>query len=308
MNWMQVSVATTEATADVVASILIDAGAGGAEVVGGRVPEPQGDEWAEDLASLPGVTVKAYFGEDGFEAAYEDIRARLQTLRGTDEGSGTLEIAVDTVPDTDWNENFRRHFTTFRASGRVVIKPTWQDYMPEADDIVIEMDPGMAFGSGDHETTRLCLELLQKHMKTGAAVMDVGCGSGILAIAADKLGAGSVVALDYDGVSVRVARDNAAHNGANIETRRSDLLQNADKKQYDIILANIIADIVMRLNEDIRNYLAPDGVYILSGVVSDRLDEVTESLKAHGLVPVETLAQGDWRAVAARRDDAPGIC
>lgn len=307
MNWKQVSVATTDEAADVVASILIDAGAGGAEVVGGTTPEPQGDEWADDLAPLMGVTVRAYFGEDGFEAVYEDIRERLETLHSADEGAGTLEVTVDTVPDTDWNENFRKHFSTFRAAGRVVIKPTWQEYQPQTDDVVIEMDPGMAFGSGDHETTRLCLELLQKYMKSGNTVLDVGCGSGILAIAADKLGADEVLALDYDGVSVKVARENAEHNSAQIETRRSDLLRNADRKQYDIILANIIADIVIRLNEDVRDYLAPDGIYIISGVVSDRLDEVTQSLRAHGLVPVETLAMGDWRAVAARSDDAPGL-
>jgi ribosomal protein L11 methyltransferase len=307
MNWKQVSISTTDEAADVVSSILIDAGAVGTEIAGGMVPEPVGDEWTGDLAPLQGVKVKAYFGEDGFETTYETIRERLETLRASDADAGDLGIAVDTVPDTDWNENFKKHFTTFRAAGHVVVKPTWEEYKPEPDDLVIEMDPGMAFGSGVHETTRMCLDLLQKYMKPGASVLDVGCGSGILGIAADKLGAGEVLALDYDGVSVRVAQENAQRNNARIGARRSDLLQSADKKTYDVILANIIADIIIRLNEDVRDYIAQDGVYIISGVIADRLNEVLDSLKAHGLVPIETMEMADWRAIAVRRDDAPGI-
>lgn len=307
MNWKQVSVSATEQSADIVSSILIDAGASGAEIEGDSNPEPRADEWMSDPLTLRGLKVKAWFGESGFEATYEYIRERLETLRESDADAGSLEIEVTTVPDTDWNENFRKNFTAFRAAGRIVIKPTWEEYEPEKGDIVIEMDPGMAFGSGVHETTRMCLELLQKYMKPGADVLDVGCGSGILGIAADKLGARSVLSLDYDSVSVDVARENAQRNGAKLEARRSDLLQNANKKQYDIILANIIADIILRLNQNISDFLAADGVYIISGVIADRLDEVIESLKEYSLVPVETLEMADWRAVAVRRGDAPGI-
>jgi len=307
MNWKQVSVSTTDEASDIVSSILIDAGAGGVEIEGGAVPEPVGDEVIDDFVPALGVKVKAYFGEDGFENTYEYIRQRIETLNENNDDVGELILNVDTVADTDWNENFRKHFTAFRAAGRVVIKPTWEDYARKTDDIVIEMDPGMAFGSGVHETTRMCLELLQKYMKLGDAVLDVGCGSGILGIAADKLGAGSVLALDYDGVSVEVARENARRNSANIEARRSDLLQNADQQTYDVILANIIADIIIRLNQNVCDFLAPDGVYIISGVIADRLDEVLTSLKAHGLTVIETLEMADWRAIAARRNDAPGI-
>ncbi len=307
MNWKQVCIITTDEAADVVSSVLIDAGANGAEIEGGMVPEPVGDEWTGDLAPLQGVRVKAYFGEDDFESTYEYIRKRLNILRESSEAAGDLSIDVNTVPDTDWNENFRKHFTAFRAAGRVVIKPTWEEYRREADDIVIEMDPGMAFGSGVHETTRMCLELLQKYMKPGASVLDVGCGSGILGIAADKLGAGDVLAMDYDGVSVKVAEENAVRNHSNIKVRKSDLLQNAENKTYDVILANIIADITIRLNEDVRSYLKQDGIYIVSGVIADRLEEVTESLGKNGLVPVETISMADWRAIAVRRDDAPGL-
>ena len=307
MNWKLVNISTTDGGADIVSSIMIDAGATGAEIDGGMVPEPVGDEWTGDLAPLKGVHVKAYFGEDGFEATYEYIRERLETLRESGADAGDLMITVNTVADTDWNENFKKHFTTFRAAGHVVIKPTWKEYKQEADDIVIEMDPGMAFGSGVHETTRMCLELLQKYMKPGESVLDVGCGSGILGIAASKLGAGEVLSLDYDGVSVEVTRDNAQRNGVTLQARRSDLLQAAEKKTYDVILANIIADIIIRLNEDVRDYMTPDSIYIISGIIVDRLDEVLQSLKEHGLEPIETIQMADWRAVAVRRDDASGL-
>ncbi len=307
MNWKQVCISTTDEAADVVSSILVDAGATGAEIEGGIVPEPVGDEWTGDIAPPQGVRVKAYFGEDGFEATIEYIRERIETLRKSDEDTGDLDISVNTVADTDWNENFKKHFTTFRAAGRVVIKPTWEEYKEQAGDIVIEMDPGMAFGSGVHETTRMCLELLQKYMKPGDRVLDVGCGSGILGIAAKKLGAADVLALDYDSVSVEVTRQNAQRNGAALEARRSDLLQAAGNETCDIILANIIADIIIRLNEDVREYLLPSSVYIISGIIVDRLDEVLQSLKENGLKPVETVQMADWRAVAVRRDDAPGL-
>jgi ribosomal protein L11 methyltransferase len=301
MNWKQVSISTTDGSADIVSSIMIDAGATGAEIEGGMVPEPVGDEWTGDLAPLQGVNVKAYFGEDGFEATYEYIRERLETLRESDTDAGDLKITVNTVADTDWNENFRKHFTTFRAAGHVVIKPTWEEYKQEAGDIVIEMDPGMAFGSGVHETTRMCLELLQKHMKPGASVLDVGCGSGILGIACAKLGAKDVLALDYDPVSVKVTKDNAAANGVSVlEARKSDLLGNAGNKTYDLITANIIADIIIRLNSGVAAYMNPGAVYIMSGIIMDRLDDVLNSLEANGFDVIETMSMADWRAVAAR--------
>jgi len=156
MSWKQVSISTTEEAADVVSSILIDAGAGGVEIEGGALPEPTGDEVSDGPVPVQGVKAKAYFGEDGFEATCEYIRQRLETLRKNDTNAGALVIGVDTVADTDWNENFRKHFKTFRAAGNIVIKPTWEDYEQKPGDIVIEMDPGMAFGSGVHEP-RACV-------------------------------------------------------------------------------------------------------------------------------------------------------
>ena len=304
MNWKKVSIKSNEQTGDIISSVLIDAGALGTEVIGGTVPEAKGDEYAEPKEQSGDVTIVAYYGETDFDNTLRRIKADLIELEKNNENeTGSLQLSVDDVEDTDWNANFRKHFTTFRAAGNIVIKPTWENYEAKPEDLVIEMDPGMAFGSGVHETTKMCLELVQKYMpKTDNwSVLDVGCGSGILGIACAKMGAGKVTALDYDNVSVEVTRDNAERNNVNLEARQSDLLSNAAPFKYDIVLANIIADIIIRLNENIKDFMTQDAVYIISGIIDDRLSDVIESLNRNGFKVIETLAMADWRALAVRK-------
>ncbi|MFA5675015.1 MAG: 50S ribosomal protein L11 methyltransferase [Christensenellales bacterium] len=305
MNWKQVNVKTSDEMSDIVSSVLLDAGAHGVEIVGGQVPDA-GECESGAVANGNDVTVKAYYGEYDFERVKAYIRGRIESLKmlGVPEAK-TLAFDVCTVKDADWNENFKKHFKAFRAAGRIVVKPTWEEFKANKDDIVIEIDPGMAFGSGVHETTRMCLELLQKYIKRGDAVLDVGCGSGILAIAAAKLGAGHVLALDYDNVSVRVAMDNAETNGARVvEVRESDLLQRADTGPYNIIMANIIADTIIKLNKKAGSALARGGIYIVSGIIGERLNEVADSLKNRGYSVIEKINIGEWFALAAVRDIA----
>ncbi len=301
MDWNLICIETKEDAADIVSSIMIDAGAGGAEIEGGSAIPALFDEYRPELHVSGNVIVKAYFGEDGFEGTVSYIEDRLERLKHSAEiDTGTLNITVNMIPDTNWNENFRKHFTAFRAAGNIVIKPSWENYKAEDRDIVLELDPGMAFGSGVHETTRMCLELIQKYIVPEAKVLDVGCGSGILGIACAKLGAGKVLALDNDPVCVKVVRDNAAANNVEIETRQSDLLSGAGEGKYDIITANIVADIIIRLNANIAKYMEPKAVYIISGIIEDRLDEVKLSLENNGFSILEVMSMGDWRAIAAR--------
>jgi ribosomal protein L11 methyltransferase len=307
MKWNQVSIETSEQACDIVASVLIDAGANGVQIEGGAVPRANRDEYLEPTVSSDSIKVIAYYGETGFADTLTQIKQRLSQLQNSSEiALGSLEMLIGEIEDTDWNANFKKNFTTFRAAGSIVIKPTWENYDAKPKDIVIEMDPGMAFGSGVHETTKMCLELVQKYKpKTDEwSAMDVGCGSGILGIACAKLGANSVLALDYDNVGVDVTIANAKANNVKITARQSDLLQNADKTQFDLVLANIIAEIIIRLNKNVGDYLKDDGVYIVSGIIDERLDEVLYSLKQHNFIVLETLSMADWRAVAVRNNHA----
>jgi len=307
MVWKQVAIETNEAGIDLISLILMDAGAGGVEIDGGTVPVSKQDEYLSPTMTVQNNTyVKAYFSDSEFGKTIAYLRGRVESLKNVaDKDIGPLVVRIYDVPDTDWNANFKKHFTTFRAAGNIVIKPTWEKYAQKDGDIVIEMDPGMAFGSGTHETTKMCLELVCKYMKRGAAVLDVGCGSGILGIACAKLGAGRVLSLDNDIVSVDVTKSNATANGVrNLEARRSDLLRNVDDARYHIVLANIIADVVIRLNDDAANVMADDAVYIISGIIADRLDDVLASLAQNGFDVIETLSLNDWRAIAAWRRDA----
>ena len=307
MVWKQVAIETNEDGVDLVSSVLLDAGAGGVQIDGGKMDVPRQDEYLAPSFEAPAHTyVKAYFSDNGFENTVAYLRGRIEALKSVTENDiGPLLISISDVPDTDWNANFKKHFKTFRAAGNIVIKPTWEAYIRKDGDIVIEMDPGQAFGSGTHETTKMCLEMVQRYMKGGASVIDVGCGSGILGIACAKMGAGHVLSLDNDIVSVDVTRSNALDNGIrNLEAHRSDLLQNASDGHYDIVLANIIADVIIRLNSDAPRVMAPDAIYIMSGIISDRLDDVLASLDYNGFDVIETQRMGDWCAVAARGHDA----
>ncbi|MGE5493964.1 MAG: 50S ribosomal protein L11 methyltransferase [Burkholderiales bacterium] len=301
MYWNQVCVETAEEAADLVSSVLLDAGAGGVEIAGGSALPAAYDEYRLGEYSPSKVTVKAYYGEDGFDETLRSIRDGLESLKTAACDTGTLELTVKKIEDTDWNENFKKHFTTFRAAGNIIVKPSWEQYESKPGETVLEIDPGMAFGSGVHETTRMCLELIQKYMPAGADVLDIGCGSGILGIACAKLGAKKVLALDNDPVSVKVTEENAAANGVSVLTaKKSDLLANASGGKYDVITSNIIADIIIRLNAGAAKYLKPGGVYIMSGIIMDRLDDVLKSLDENGFAVIDTLCMADWRALAAR--------
>ncbi len=304
MNWKKVSIKTNEKTGDLISSVLVDAGASGVEIKGGSVPQAKGDEYGEDAKSMPETIIIAYYGESGFEETLNKIKSSLLTLSesGITE-TGSLELRIDEVIDTDWNENFKKNFTTFRAAGNIIIKPTWEKYDKAPEEIVIEMDPGMAFGSGVHETTKMCLQLVQKYKpdNKGWSLLDVGCGSGILSIAGAKLGAEKITSLDYDSVSVEVTKENAERNGVELEAIQSDLLKNAQIYKYDVVFANIIADIIIRLNGSIKEYMKDNTVYIISGIIEDRLDDVLKSLEINGFSVIETLAMADWRALAVRK-------
>ena len=186
----------------------------------------------------------------------------------------------------------------------MVIVPAWEQYEPKEGEIIVTMDPGMAFGTGTHETTRLVIELLERLVTPGMRVLDVGCGSGILAICAAKLGATECKAYDIDPVAVRVARENIEASGEkNVTCDVSDLLRQVDLSggQYDLICANIVADIIIRMAPDVGAYMKQDAVLLASGIITERADEVVDALQANGLAVKERLDDNGWCALVVQK-------
>jgi ribosomal protein L11 methyltransferase len=222
-------------------------------------------------------------------------------------GKGTISLSE--TEDKDWINNWKTYFKPFRASKDIVIKPTWEEYQKEKEsDILIEIDPGIAFGTGSHETTKLCIQALDQYVKEGDSVLDVGCGSGILSIAALKLGAKHATAIDIDEVAVKVAAENMAvnHIPENAYTLfDGDLLTNQYIKVragigHDIVVANILADVIIPLTGMIRPHLKAGGLYITSGIIDTKEAEVQKALTDAGFQILQTNHLGEWCCILAK--------
>lgn len=229
--------------------------------------------------------------------ALEFLRDRL-ALAGI---SASPELSG--VDEEDWANAWRKYYKPIPIGEKLVIVPAWENYEPKHGELVVRMDPGMAFGTGNHETTRLVIRLLEDYVKPGCRVLDVGCGSGILAICASKLGAGECLACDIDPTAVRVAKENVKDSGlTNIECFQSDLLRGVDdSKPFDLITANIVADIIIRMTPDVGRYMHKDTVLLASGIISPRADDVIFAMEAHGFRILARLEENDWCALAIKK-------
>ncbi len=214
------------------------------------------------------------------------------------------DLTLSGMKEEDWANSWKKYYKPIRIAHRLMVVPTWEEYEPQEGDLILKMDPGMAFGTGTHETTRLCATLTEDYMKPGARVLDVGTGSGILAIAASKLGAGEVMAYDIDPVAVRVAQENCDVNGCtNVSCGISDLLAGVDTKGglYDFVCANIVADIIVRMADDILRYMKPGGLLAVSGIIDTQAERVHAALTKGGLTHILTRAENDWNAMLFTR-------
>ena len=214
----------------------------------------------------------------------------------------TVEIIG--VHESDWADSWKQYYKPIKTGKRIVIVPVWEKYDAAEGELCVLMDPGMAFGTGTHETTRLCATLLEKHQKAGDRMLDVGCGSGILAICASKLGAESCFACDIDENAVRIAIENTEINGTpNVKVAVSDLLRQVEKVEggYDICCANIVADIIIRMAPDIGDYIAPDGIIIVSGIITERAEETIEALSKNGWELFDEMRENGWFAGVLRK-------
>ena len=313
MDWMEYTVLTTTEASDLISQILMDAGSAGTmiedknDVAANQRPEGQWDIIDEAIAKRIGDDVKV----TGYYEVDEKLRDRLMTIeselsriRELDLGMdlGKLETRTHSVAEEDWTESWKKAFKPFRLGAHMVVKPSWETVETAPGDHVIEIDPGMAFGTGTHETTGMCVELVEKYVKPGDTAIDIGTGTGILAIAAAHMGASRVLATDLDAVAVRVARENVKNNGFEdtIEMRCGDLLEVVDE-QADVVIANIIADVIIGLAAPVKPHVADGGVFICSGIAVNRLEDVLAALKAAGYQVLDTRVQGEWAAVASRK-------
>ena len=308
MQWAEVSVDTSHEATDLVSEILQELGAAGVVIEDPALLNEYIRSGLWDYTDLKEseetevVRVKAYWAlDEELEGKLQHLAVRLDGLasNGIDKGAGA--VSWKAVADEDWAETWKEFFHTEKIGARTVIKPTWEEYEAGAGEIVAELDPGAAFGTGQHATTALCIRALEELVRPGMTVFDVGTGSGVLAIVAAKLGAKRVEAVDFDPVAVRVARENVRQNGAEdvVRTERSDLLKSVAGKA-DLIIANIIADIIVRLFGEVKGSLVAGGTMLLSGIIEDRLPDVVEAAAQHGFAVEKIEQEKGWAAVIVK--------
>ncbi|WFD11580.1 50S ribosomal protein L11 methyltransferase [Tepidibacter hydrothermalis] len=313
MKWIEVTIKTTTEAVEAVTSILYEC------EVGGVVIEDPNDFLFQDKEEIAwdyieenvfdtgyeGVIIKAYLNEQkNIVGEVEMVREKIKLLPtyGINIGEGSVNITE--VDEQDWANSWKQYYKPAKVGEKIVVKPTWEEYEKNEGDIVIELDPGMAFGTGTHETTTMCIRELEKRVNKEDAVFDIGCGSGILSIAAAKLGAKKTIGVDLDEVAVKVSKENAELNNvdSSVEIRYGNLM-NVVTEKADIVVANIIADIIAILAKDVSNFLNEDGLFISSGIILDKIEFVKAALIENNFEILEVNTMGEWAAIVSKKGE-----
>ncbi|PIC04566.1 50S ribosomal protein L11 methyltransferase [Anoxybacillus flavithermus] len=311
MKWSEISIHTTHEAVEAISNILHEAGAGGVviedpfeltkerETTYGEIYQLNPDDYPEE-----GVIIKAYLPVNSFLGeTVEEIKQAINNLMLYNIDIGRNKITISEVNEEEWATAWKKYYNPVKISERFTIVPTWETYEPvSSDELIIELDPGMAFGTGTHPTTVMCIQALEKTVKEGDIVVDVGTGSGILSIAAAMLGAKRVHALDLDPVAVESAKLNVKLNKVQdvVTVSQNNLLDRVDE-QADVIVANILAEIILRFVDDAYRLLCSGGVFITSGIIQTKKQEVKEGLLRAGFIIEETLTMEDWVAFIAKK-------
>ena len=311
MKWSELSIHTKNEAVEAISNILHEAGASGVVIEdSAEYAKPREDQFGEiyalSEADFPesGVIIKAYLSESSFLIeTVEEIKAAITNLTNYNIDIGENTVSIVEVNEEDWATAWKQYYHPVKISERFTIVPTWEEYTPvSTDELIIELDPGMAFGTGTHPTTVMCLQALEKVVQQGDTVVDIGTGSGVLSIGAALLGAKNVHALDLDEVAVRAARENVELNKVSdtVSVFHGNLLDTV-KEPADVVVANILAEIIMSFTDDAFTIVKPGGLYVTSGIIGAKRDDVKAALEASGFVIEEVLMMEDWVAIIARR-------
>lgn len=330
MKWNKLSLETTCEAVDLVSNMLEELGVEGIEIEDKvQLTEEEKNKMFIDILPELGeddglATVNFYLDVDvDTKEMIEKVTEGLEELRTfVDVGSG--KITESQTEDKDWMNNWKEFFKPFRVDDTIVIKPTWEELTEiKEEDLVIEIDPGTAFGTGAHETTKLCILNLKKYLKPGDALLDIGCGSGILSIVGSKLGANCEVAIDIDVNASDISVENALVNHLKVERKQRneaakretglleiydgnvmgdrELCENIGLAQYDLVVANILADIIIPLSDMVADFMKPGALFISSGIIDMKAEEVKAAILKNGFEIVEITTMKDWTSIVARK-------
>lgn len=263
----------------------------------------------------PWVLLRAYVESAESERIRQEVLEHIVSLEEYFPGAAHARVSVSIVEQQDWNAKWKEHFKPFHVSKRLVIRPVWEAYEPQPGDVVLDLDPGMAFGTGAHESTRGCLNAIDallgsghlavEPLQAGGSVLDVGTGSGILLLAALKLGAADGVGIDLDPIAITAATENVALNGLQARVALSDtLLEHLPPTRYPLVLANILAPTLMALSSDLVARLEPGGALVLSGLLNDQADSVRSAFLPKGLRESLAIQEGEWTTLVLRAAEA----
>ncbi|ASN05185.1 50S ribosomal protein L11 methyltransferase [Virgibacillus necropolis] len=314
MKWSEICVHTTNEAIEPISNILHETGASGVVIEDpidliteredkfGELYELNKDEYPEE-----GVYIKAYLHINSFLGeTVDEIKQAVNNLLLYDIDIGRNTITLTEINEEDWATSWKKYYKPVKISKKITIVPTWEDYKPKSpDEIVLELDPGMAFGTGTHPTTVLSIQGIERYIKENDEVIDVGCGSGVLSIASVLLGAGEVSAYDLDDIAVESTKLNAKLNKAEkkISAKQNNLLDNVNK-QSDLIVSNILAEIIVRFIKEAWDNLKQDGLFITSGIIQAKKDLVKDQLQQNGFSIIEVNEMEDWVSIVAKKSES----
>ena len=322
MEWIEVFVATSQMGLEPVEGVLYQCGLNGLmihdEADFAEFLENTNREWdyvayelvEEKQEQTTGIT---FFLRDNLYGREQlsQIKSALQSVKETEKelDLGSLEVTMKNVAEEDWANNWKKYFKPFPVGDKIMIKPSWEELPAQTDKIILKIDPCHIFGTGTHETTQLCMELIEKYVKKDDMVLDIGCGSGILSIASLLLDAKEADAVDIDPNAIQIAYENSDRNDidrSRYHVKAGNILEDTELqasysgKKYDLVAANIVADVIIALTKQVPDYIKDGGIFLCSGIITERKEDVLEALKAAGFAMLDIKEKTSWVAIATR--------